>query len=91
MDAQLQTVERLVWVVAPSTNTPYEFGRWMGASEMRANAALWYANTTAMIDYLAGWLETHTAQDDARTAAQGLFDQLTQTDGMTFQEWRYGA
>ena len=84
-------VKQIIWTVAPATNTPFEFGQWLGTTGEPAMAAYWHSRTADMIDHLAGWLETHTAQDDKRRAAQGLFDQLTVTDGMTFDEWRYGA
>lgn len=76
---------------APATNSPYEFGRWWGTTGEPVKAAMWHADTSAMIDHIIGWMETYTAQDDKRKAAQMLFDQLTQTDGMTNEEWRYGA
>lgn len=95
---QATQVQQMVWTVAPSTDTPFEFGRWMGASEMAANAALWYASTTDMIDYLCGWLEAHGAQDAQRRAAQGLFEQLTigdamdaAMDGLSFYGWNNGV
>lgn len=78
------------WTVAPSTNTPYGFGRWLGETGEPAHAAYWQSRKADMIDHLTGWLETHTADDAERKAAQGLFDQLTQTDGMTNEQWRYG-
>lgn len=89
MDIATQA-QRMVWTVAPATNTPYEFGRFWGTTGEAAQAAMWHSRTASMIDHLAGWLETHTAEDDMRRAAQMLFDQLTQTDGMTFEEWRFG-
>lgn len=85
-------IERIIWTVAPSTNTPLEFGRWMGQSEMAANAAMWYASSADMIDYLSGWLEMHGAEDDKRRSAKMLYDQLTQPmdDCASYEEWRYG-
>jgi len=89
MDIATQA-QQIVLTVAPATNTPYEFGRWLGTTGEPAMAAYWHCHTADMIDHLCGWLETHTADDAHRKAAQGLFDQLTITDGMTFNEWRYG-
>ena len=88
-DTQVPT---MILTVAPATNTPYEFGQWLGTTGEPAMAAYWHADTASMIDHLAGWLETHTAQDDKRRAAQGLFDQLTlpQDDCASYEEWRYG-
>ena len=85
-------VKPMVWTVAPSTNTPYEFGQWLGTTGEPAMAAYWHADTASMIDHLCGWLETHTAQDDKRRSAQMLFDQLTlpQDDCASYEEWRYG-
>ena len=78
-------------VMTVSVSSPYDFGKWMGASSMAANAAMWYADTADMIDYLIGYAETH-AQDAQHKAASMLLDQLTQPqdDCQSFEEWRFG-
>ena len=78
--------------VTVSVSSPYEFGNWMGASSMAANAAMWYPDTSDMIDYLMGYLAYHTAQDAQRQAAMMLLEQLTvpQDDCQSFDEWRFG-
>lgn len=88
-----QVEQPMVWTVAPSTNTPYEFGRFWGTTGEAAQAAMWHSRTADMIDHLAGYLETHAAQDDKRRSAQMLFDQLTlpQDDCASYADWRYGA
>lgn len=90
--------ERIVWTVALPIDMPHEMGRRIGESGDAAHAAYWYASIADMCEYLAGWLATHTAEDDMRRAAQGLFEQLTvgdkldaAMDGLNFYEWRSGV
>ncbi len=91
MTTRTQTPPLVGWTVAPSTNTPYGFGRWLGETGEPAHAAYWQSCKVDVIDHLAGWLETHTTEDAERKAAQGLYEQLTGVDGMTNEQWRYGA